>query len=143
MDVAGAEVGGLPEVSGGRPGRSGQRVLVPVVDHAVVLGRQPLGGGVHVHRGVSTVPGAGGGDDDAGQGPVRLEAVVEEAEWFADPAGGHVHLARERALVHDRGRVLVGAVAAGQGDVEEVIAGGAVLVEIPAGEHRDLVDGPQ
>lgn len=143
VDVLGAEVGLFPEVSGGGPGGSGERVVVPVVDHAVVLGGQALGGGVHVHRFLAAVARPLGGDDDAGQRPVGLQAVVEEAEGFADPAGGHVHLAGHRALVHDRGGVLVGAVAAGERDVEEVVAGGAVLVHVAAGEHADLVGGAE
>ena len=86
VDVLGAEVGLFPQVPGGGPGGAGQRVVVPVVDHAVVLGGQALGGGVHVHGLLPAVAGPLGGDDDAGQRAVRLKAVVEEAERFADPA---------------------------------------------------------
>lgn len=88
-----SEVGVLPQMPGGGPGGAGERVVVPVVDHAVVLGGQALGGGVDVDGGVPAVAGALPADDHARQGAVGLQAVVEEAEGFADPAGGHVHLA--------------------------------------------------
>ncbi len=143
MDVVRPEVGVLPQLSGGRPGGPGERVVVPVVDHPVVLGGQALGDGVEVDGPPPAVAGALGGDDDAGQRPVRLQAVVVEAERFADPAGGHVHLAGQRAFVHDRVRVLVGPVAAGERHVEEVVAGGPVRVHVPPGQHADLVGGPQ
>ncbi len=108
-----------------------------------MLGGQALRDGVHIHRAVAQVAGAFGGDDHTRQRAVGLQAVVEEAERLADPAGGHVHLAGQRPVVHDRGRVLVGAVAAGERDVEEVVPGRAVLVHVAPGEDADLVGGPQ
>src|SRR3954452_14766907 len=109
------EVGVLPQVAGGGPGGAGERVVVPVVDHAVVLGGQALRGGVDVDGGAAAVTGTLRGDDDAGQRPVRLKAVVEQAQGLADPPGGHVHLAGQGPFVHDRGGVLVRPVAAGEG----------------------------
>ncbi len=125
---------------GGGPGGPGERVVVPVVDHAVMLGGQSLGGGVDVDGPPGAVPGPLRAHHHTRQRAVGLQAVVVEAQGLADPAGGHVHLAGQGAVVHHGRRVLVGAVAAGEGDVEEVVAGGAVLVHVAAGEHGYLVD---
>ena len=114
-----------------------------VVGHHLVLGVEALPVGVDQRRRLAQVGGTLGRGDHAGHGAVGLEAVVEQAQGLGDPAGGHVVVARHRLGVHLGRRVAVGVLAEGDGDVGQVVAGGAVLVHVPAGQHGDLIDRPQ
>ena len=81
------------------------------------------------------------GHDDDCERAVGLEAVVEQAQRLGDPACVHVVVARHGLVAHRRVGVAGRVLAECQGDVREVIARAAVLVHVPAGEERDLVDG--
>jgi len=73
------------------------------------------------------------------QASFALRAVAADSPNLA----ASVRARHDRKGLHFSAEIASRAVAAGEGDVEEVVAGRAVLVHVAAGEHGDLVGGPE
>ena len=122
-------------------------VLYPILSQAV-RGDQEPAAEQDRERGVDPAGGRDQGqragdhdpriDDDL---PRDLDGRLDDREHR--DACGHVVVAGHLFLVHLRQRIAVGVFARGQGDVGQVVAGRAVLVHVPAGEHGDLVHRSQ
>ena len=99
-----------------------------------------LTGAEDPYGGVATVAGDLGRCDHNGAAAVGDDAAVHEVERIGDDAGvDHVldgdRVAEERLGVHG------GVVAHGDGDLGELLGGGAVEVHVPAGDHGVEADG--
>ena len=101
------------------------------------LTSEPAGGGPDQRRRVGRVARPlGAGDDQRGRA-VGLEAEVEQPQRPGDHAGRQVVVHRQRAVVHLGPRVLVGPVAAGDGDGAEVLLVRAVLEHVALGDEAE------
>ena len=104
-----------------------------------MLARQALRAGMHEHRRLGQVARPLRRHQHHGGGAVALEAVVEQAERLGDPPGVEVGVEGERSPVHRGAGVALGVGAEGEGHLGELRSCRAVLVHVPAHEHRDLV----
>ena len=88
------------------------------------------------------VAGPFGGDDRRRRARRRSRGSCRTGTAVPRSTRVHVVVARHRLVAHRRVGVARRVLAERERDVREVIARAAVLVHVTAGEHRDLVDGP-
>jgi hypothetical protein len=144
VDVGGPEAGAAVQRLGDGLGRQRGDVVAQhdgELDPRLRVDQRARGRGADEHRWVRRVTSAFGAGDDDGGGAVGLQAEVVEPQRAGDPPRREVVVHRQRTAVHLRMGVLVGPVAAGDGDRPEVLLVRAVLVHVPLGDEGEDLPG--